>query len=790
MSRHSASRSVRVSTGIVLLVHLTLPVQAQGAIDDPVPDQIVKSGLSVKIVDFVQVPASSSSPPMARINLLYHSRDNTGALFVNDLRGELYVIDSGTVITYLDIASLHPNFVDTPGLGTGFGCFAFHPDFATNGIFYTVHSEGPGFFPPDLVSTSTVGEVVQSVIKEWTADVPLANVFTGTVREILRIAQPSFLHAVQEIGFSPNANPGDADYGMLYIAQGDGEDFLFSDNPQNLSSPHGAILRIDPLGTNSPNGAYGIPADNPFANDGDSNTLGEIWAYGFRNPHRFSWDTDGDGKMLIGEIGQANVEEVNLGKVGANYGWNEREGTFQFDKNNTSVLLPLPTDDATLGFTYPVAQYDHDEAASVGGFVAIVGGFVYRGTKIPSLFGKYIFGDIVSGRIFYVDVADLVEGSQATILELTLLDESDLEITLLDLVPGSRVDLRFGIGQDGEIYVLSKADGKVRRLVATESGNALPVLAPIGDQTVAEGVTLAVAVSASDPDGDALTLSAQNLPFFATFTDNGNGTGVLDLNPGFGDTAIYNGVTITVDDGSATDAEILTITVVVTDPSLAGHWTLDEGSGTTATYSSSNGNHGTLTNMDLATDWIAGEMGGALDFDGTDDYLSLGSADVLNPGTSDFTVMTWIKMNPGAATDKSVFAKQTDLSPGWNFNIDGDTQPGGIELNVSDGSLMKITGQTDLRDGIWHHVAIMKIGADRTNWKLYQDGVSVAFTEGHGDGVGGSVSNSAPVYIGRRHWPGSPLHFQGALDDVRFYTRALSDSEMLEIYLGSPPPPS
>ncbi|MFB3061997.1 MAG: sorbosone dehydrogenase family protein, partial [Candidatus Binatia bacterium] len=338
---HGARRFEWVATVIVLLLHLTLPVEAQVAIDDPVPDRIVKSGLSVKIVDFVQVPASSSSPPLARINLLYHSRDNTGALFVNDLRGKLYVIDRGIVTTYLDLASLHPNFVDTPRLGTGFGCFAFHPDFATNGIFYTVHSEDPGFAPPDLGSTSTVGPVVHSVIKEWTVDDPVANVFTGTVREILRIAQPSFIHAVQQIGFNPNANPGDADYGMLYIAQGDGEEEPFTDNPQNLSSPHGAILRIDPLGINSPNGAYGIPADNPFANDGDSNTLGEIWAYGFRNPHRFSWDTGGDGKMLIGEIGEHNVEEVNLGKVGANYGWNEREGTFQFDKNNPSVVFQI-----------------------------------------------------------------------------------------------------------------------------------------------------------------------------------------------------------------------------------------------------------------------------------------------------------------------------------------------------------------------------------------------------------------------------------------------------------------
>jgi glucose/arabinose dehydrogenase len=443
-----------------LLLAAGLAVDAMAAIvTDPVPTPIVKSGIAAKLIDFVTVPPSDTVPALARISMLNHAHDGSGRLFVNDLRGKLYVIDQGQISVYLDLAGQRPDFVDAPYLGTGFQSFAFHPDFATSGRFYTVHTETPGTVPPDLVSPTTVTAAVHSVVTEWTASDPAANTFSGTNREVVRIEQPTFLHSLQEIGFNPNAAPGDPDYGMLYMGQGDGGE-LFTTNPQGLDSPHGAILRIDPLGNNSGNGHYGIPADNPFAGDGKPSTLGEIWAYGFRNPHRFSWDTGGDHKMLIGDIGHNNVEEVNLGAVGNNYGWNAREGTFVFDPNLEDVVQTLPPNDATLGYTYPVAQYDHDEGDS------IVGGFVYRGTATPVLYGKYLFGDIVRGRIFLVDADALVAGSQAPIDELTLLDENGAEVTLLGIVSDSRADLRFGIDAAGEIYVMTKRDGVIRRLVS------------------------------------------------------------------------------------------------------------------------------------------------------------------------------------------------------------------------------------------------------------------------------------------------------------------------------------
>lgn len=147
---------------------------------------------------------------------------------------------------------------------------------------------------------------------------------------MLRVNMVNNIHGVQEITFNPLAKPGAPDYGLLYIGVGDGGaaeqkySFLCNSNKTIWSS----VLRIDPRGTNSKNGRYGIPTINPFASDNDPETLGEIFAIGFRNPNRISWSPD--GKMLISDIGLANIEELNVGKAGANYGWPAREGTFYF----------------------------------------------------------------------------------------------------------------------------------------------------------------------------------------------------------------------------------------------------------------------------------------------------------------------------------------------------------------------------------------------------------------------------------------------------------------------------
>jgi glucose/arabinose dehydrogenase len=450
---------------------------------NPIPEPIHKSNLSVGLEEVVKIPDSGDEKePSARLNLLISAGDGSGRLFVNDMRGKLYVIINRKATVYMDVKRLiGKGFHDQSGQ-QGFSYFVFHPDFATNGIFYTVTSEDKNSGTPDFLVTKPIfnnkGKRIASshhdVIREWKAKNPSTNTFSGTMREILRIEEPYPDHNIGQLGFNPNAKPGDADYGMLYIAVADGgsDGFPVSDtdpldNAQDLGTPLGKILRIKAFGSNSANGKYGIPADNPFVIDGDPKTLGEIWAYGLRNPHRFSWDTGGDGKMLIVDTGQAFIEEVNLGKKGANYGWGKREGTWVIDENNENVLYDLPNNDRSFNYTYPVAQYDHEIPPEVKDFygIAIAGGFVYRGTAIPELVGQYVFADFGSdGRFFHVPVDELVDGKQATIKELRLF-EGNKERSFLKIVGQNRTDVRFGIDEAGELYVTSKQDGKVRKIV-------------------------------------------------------------------------------------------------------------------------------------------------------------------------------------------------------------------------------------------------------------------------------------------------------------------------------------
>ena len=451
--------------------------------NNPIPEPIEKSKISVGLEEVVKIPDSGNGEnKFARLNLLIPAGDGSRRLFVNDMRGKLYVIIDRKATVYMDVKSLvGRRFHDQSGQ-QGFSYFVFHPEFAKNGIFYTVTSEDKNTGTPDFPVTKPIfnnkRQRIKSshhdVIREWKAKNPSGNRFSGTGREILRIEQPHPDHNTGQLAFNPNTKPGDADYGILYIAVADGgsDGFPVShtdplDNGQDLGTPLGKILRINPFGNNSANGKYGIPADNRFVDDGNPKTLGEIWAYGLRNPHRFSWDTGGEGKMLIADTGQAFIEEVNRGKKGANYGWARREGTWRIEKDNENILYELADNDRDLGYTYPVAQYDHDKPSGWSGSyaVAIAGGFVYRGTAIPELVGQYIFADFCNdGRFFHVPVDELVDGKQATIKELRLF-EGKKKRSFLEMVGKKRTDVRFGIDEAGELYVTSKQDGKVRKIV-------------------------------------------------------------------------------------------------------------------------------------------------------------------------------------------------------------------------------------------------------------------------------------------------------------------------------------
>jgi glucose/arabinose dehydrogenase len=245
----------------------------------------------------------------------------------------------------------------------------------------------------------------------------------------------------------------------LYIGIGDGGSAI---NGYPLVSPApekvwGSILRIDPLGSNSTNKQYGIPPNNPFSKKEPEKYAPEIYAYGFRNPHRFNWTKS--GQFLAVNIGEHHIESVNMILPGHYYGWPIREGKFEERFfNETGKIYPLPRNDSIYHVTYPVAQYDHDEGA------AISGGFEYTGTTTPQLAGKYVFGDIVTGKLFYVETKDLAFGKQATVKKWNI-SMNGVLTTLADLSRSRRVELRFGVDQKGEIYILTKPDGKVYKLV-------------------------------------------------------------------------------------------------------------------------------------------------------------------------------------------------------------------------------------------------------------------------------------------------------------------------------------
>ena len=471
---------------LIVISSLVFSNISHARITNPIPEKIEKSKLIIGVEEIAQIPGSGTGRnKVARLNFLTNAGDGSGRLFVNDMRGKLYVINNGKVYLYMNFKNLVCSGFSYQTNQQGFGYFAFHPDFANNGLFYTVHTEEKNNRTTDFTikkrifdnENNSIESSHHDVILEWKANNPAANYFTGRFREIMRVEEPYEDHNVGQLGFNPNAKPGERDYGMLYIALADGgsDGFPVSetdplDNGQNLNTPLGKILRINPNGKNSANGKYGIPEDNPFVNDGDS-TLGEIWVYGLRNPHRFSWDTGGNGKMLAADTGQAFIEEVNLIVKGSNYGWGNREGTWVIKEDNDSELFDLPKNDARYNYTYPVAQYDHDIPKDYEGFyaIAITGGYVYRGKAIPELVGEYIFADFGSdARFFHVPVDELVNGKQAQIKELRLFD-GQKSASFLEIIGSKRSDVRFGIGEDKEIYVTSKSDGKVRKLVSVKN---------------------------------------------------------------------------------------------------------------------------------------------------------------------------------------------------------------------------------------------------------------------------------------------------------------------------------
>jgi len=583
--------SIALAWSLIMAMVATDAV-AQG-VTYPTGPTIAKDGTTILLENYANAPHSSRTlttyPPalnrndqLSRINFMRAEPTNApgfgSRFFVCDLNRNLYIVPkanplaTNTWIAYLNLEQIFPRFDNDPGFAGGQTTFAFDPEYATNGIFYTVHMETTaatltptnGAYPAlDLIGytttaainppSGTVGRI--AVLIEW-HDTNVANTtFEGTAREVLRMGFFGTIHPMGDLLYNPLATPGHPDYRNLYIAVGDGRSGETAgtthNHPQQLNALVGKILRITPdlnlrpSDELSSNGRYRIPTNGPdpnpfvFTNSYFTNLAGvrhEIFAYGFRNCHRFSWDTVSD-KLIVDDIGLNSWEEVNIIHKGTNYGWAEREGPEQmlvsgspggYTGSRQTVVVPFPVSDflSVTGIapaitpTYPVAAYSHRDGD------AISSGFVYRGTLMPQMYGKYIFGDISTGRLFYCDYAEMlaaddgVRATMATIHEIQIAfnspyDAPDQGVTnrrMFDIVseaykqkggtnanalPGGaaatdaidpygipygrgRADIRLALGDDNEIYVISKSDASIRKMTAALGPPTITAIAPSG----------------------------------------------------------------------------------------------------------------------------------------------------------------------------------------------------------------------------------------------------------------------------------------------------------------------
>jgi hypothetical protein len=555
----------------------------------PAGAQLKKDGTAVVLEDFANLPLSSPTHgganstainfrgQLGRVNCMRSEPANApraaSRFLVVDQSGTLYILDKSSkkFTPYIRFAEVFPKFVSDTGNTAGLICITFDPGYAKNGRFYTIHIEKPdmqgsaaptnarlaalkldGYAMTPAVNPPSIKANLESVIIEWT-DTDIRNsTFEGSAREVLRVGYDRN-HPIGDVLFNPSAQPGQEDYGNLYITVGDGAGGetpgVTHPFPQQLNVFMGKILRITPdiqlrprdvLGAN---GRYRIPSTgsdpNPFI--AVAGARPEVYAYGFRNPHRLSWDAPSN-TLLENEIGLRGWEEINIITKGGNYGYADREAFEQLfvggpNNGKTGSLvnppIPFPTPDVLtvegvanpVTPLYPAAVYSHWEGDS------LANGFVYRGKLMPQLVGKYIFGDMTTARLFYADLAEMIatrgrHGKPAEIHEIEIMYKSEgskspAKRRMYDIVAdafarkggigrpesappqskdgvlpgvatipggwrgdafergkpdgdgvaygGGRPDIRFGVGADGELYVLSKSDGMIRKVTAVMS---------------------------------------------------------------------------------------------------------------------------------------------------------------------------------------------------------------------------------------------------------------------------------------------------------------------------------
>ncbi len=333
--------------------------------------------------------------------LLTEAGDESGRLFVVEQAGLIYVmagIDTQEKVLFLDIS----DSIDDSGNEMGLLGLAFHPDYVNNGYFFVNYTDREG-----------------TVVARFTSVGSDAN--PESHETVLSFNQPYSNHNGGHIEFGPD--------GFLYIATGDGGS---GGDPQghaqNRQTLYGNILRID-IDNQGPLGSYSIPPDNPFVGNRDD-FREEIYAYGLRNPWRFSFDPL-TGQLWAADVGQNAVEEINVIEKGKNYGWNIMEGSQCYDPPNNCD---------TAGLEMPVFEYSHSLGRS------ITGGYVYRGTEHPLLKGAYIYADFITGLIWALWYQD------GEVKANYVLADTGLNIS------------SFGVGEHNELY-FTAFDGYVYKLV-------------------------------------------------------------------------------------------------------------------------------------------------------------------------------------------------------------------------------------------------------------------------------------------------------------------------------------
>lgn len=336
--------------------------------------------------------------------------DGTGRLFVVEQGGTIRIIQQNGALSptaFLDITAKVESGGEKGLLG-----LAFHPNYISNGRFFVNY-------------THRTGTQLQTFISEFHVSTTDPNLADPTERQLLVVDQPFDNHNGGQLAFGPVD-------GFLYIGLGDGgsagDPF---GNGQSLTTLLGKILRIDVDSTPPVGQQYVIPTDNPFAVSGG---LPEIWAYGLRNPWRFSFDTP-TGRLFAGDVGQDRFEEVDLITSGGNFGWNTMEGNHCFSPSTGCSMT---------GLIPPITEYPHD---ATGG-TAIIGGFFYRGSNVPALVGMYVFGDLSSGHVW--GLTEVTLGNWQRTLMLT----HHLTVSA------------FGRDTAGELYLVDYGDGAILRLQA------------------------------------------------------------------------------------------------------------------------------------------------------------------------------------------------------------------------------------------------------------------------------------------------------------------------------------